>query len=749
MSYNATAAPSFPGALPGPRNRTLAILLVSVLGLFLEMMLIRWVSTEVRIFAYLQNTVLVVCFLGLGMGCFTCRQPISARHLLLPCLVLVVLLAVPLTRDAAGKIGNWLSVLDDLVIWSQEHSASPWEGTAKVGVGLLFTFALMVLLWEVFVPLGRLLGRLLDDHPHTIRAYSVNVAGSLLGIWSFALLSSWYLPPGAWALACGLLLVPFLGTGRERLVNLGLVAAIVAGCWAAGHERGALNVVWSPYQKLALFDIDNRHPSYAGKYMITVNNASYQGIIDLGEEGLAENHRIPKEQHGLSQYDLPLRFRPGAERVLIVGAGSGNDVAGALRGGAAQVTAVEIDPAIVALGRQHHPERPYHDGRVRVVIDDARSFFATTPEKYDLVVFGLLDSHTTTAMTNARLDHYVYTLESLRHVRSLLSDDGVIVLSFEVHKPYIADRMSRALTEVFGRAPLTFWVPASGSGWGGAFFVTGSKPAIDRALADDPRLAGQVARWQTDRPLELPHTAAITTDDWPYVYLQRARVPTLYWLLGVLLLGLVGYARFRLGGEMPSLTRWHRSCWHFFFLGAAFMLLEVQNISKASVVLGNTWQVNGVIVSGVLCMILLSNLLVALWPRVPLAPVGVCLVGSCLALYFFDLSRLAFLNYEVKALLVGALTTLPMFFSGILFIRSFASAGRRDLALGANLLGALVGGLIQSVTFVTGVKALLLIVAGLYLAALLAWPRQSAVEGVREEEAEGTGARAETVALPS
>ena len=45
------------------------------------------------------------------------------------------------------------------------------------------------------------------------------------------------------------------------------------------------------------------------------------------------------------------------------------------------------------------------------------------------------------------------------------------------------------------------------------------------------------------------------------------------------------------------------------------MLLEVQNISKASVVLGNTWQVNAVIISGILIMILLANAFAAQFPR--------------------------------------------------------------------------------------------------------------------------------------
>lgn len=149
------------------------------------------------------------------------------------------------------------------------------------------------------------------------------------------------------------------------------------------------------------------------------------------------------------------------------------------------------------------------------------------------------------------------------------------------------------------------------------------------------------------------------------------------------------------------------------------MLLEVQDISKASVVLGNTWQVNAVIVAAILCMVLLANLIVALRPEMSQVPIAVALIVTCLGLCFFDLSRLAFFPYPVKAVLVGTLTTLPILFSGIIFIGSFTKAERKDLALGANLIGALVGGLLQSVTFVTGIKALLLIVAGLYLLAML------------------------------
>jgi hypothetical protein len=171
-------------------------------------------------------------------------------------------------------------------------------------------------------------------------------------------------------------------------------------------------------------------------------------------------------------------------------------------------------------------------------------------------------------------------------------------------------------------------------------------------------------------------------------------------------------------------SRWSHSHWHFFFLGSAFLLLEVQNISKASVILGNTWEVNAVIVSGVLSMALLANLLTYKFPKIQVHFVYFALITTCLILYFVDLAQFAFLPYATKALVVGSLTTLPMLFSGIIFIRSFAIVVGKNEALGANLVGALVGALLQSVTFVTGIKALLLVVAGFYLLSMITMPTQ-------------------------
>jgi hypothetical protein len=147
-----------------------------------------------------------------------------------------------------------------------------------------------------------------------------------------------------------------------------------------------------------------------------------------------------------------------------------------------------------------------------------------------------------------------------------------------------------------------------------------------------------------------------------------------------------------------------------------------------------------VIISGVLVMVLVANVIAARWPRLPLAWVSACLLGSCLGLYFVDLSRLASLAYPLKATLVGLLTALPMLFSGIVFIHAFARTQRKDLALGANLLGALAGALLQSVTFLTGMRALLLIVAGLYLAAMLVRPKPGSGSAANDDHRIDTAA---------
>jgi len=421
--------------------------------------------------------------------------------------------------------------------------------------------------------------------------------------------------------------------------------------------------------------------------------------------------------------------------VLVVGSGTGNDVAGMLRNGAEHVTAVDIDPVILSFGRRYHPERPYDSKRVETVVTDARSFFARTDDRYDVIAFGFLDSHTTTSLTNARLDHYVYTAESFAHVKGLLREDGILCVTFYPLRDFILDRIAVELRNVFGEEPLAYSFPAGAHGYPGVTFIAGNLETARERIASVPELE-RLNRLAEADPVDLPYVTPPATDDWPYLYLDQPRIPLLFVLLAGLLALLVLYAARTL--DLPATMNprtWNRESWHFFFLGAAFLLLEVQNISKASVVLGNTWLVNAVIITGVLAMVLIANAIVIRWSAIPLAPVYGVLLATVLALYFVDLARFAFLPFAWKAVIVGALTTLPMLFSGIAFARAFAATVRKDHALGANLLGALVGAVLQSMSFLFGIKALLLAVAVFYLAAALTRPGAARLRTAKAEPA--------------
>jgi len=264
-------------------------------------------------------------------------------------------------------------------------------------------------------------------------------------------------------------------------------------------------------------------------------------------------------------------------------------------------------------------------------------------------------------------------------------------------------------------------------------FVTGNLETIQKQLEQNQRLTAYIQRQQEKYPLHLAHQTRVITDDWPYLYLESPRIPVLYYLLIGLMI-LIFARSYKKWQAHENISLVNRTFWHFFFLGSAFLLLEVQNISKASVVLGNTWQVNAVIISGVLGMALVANWIAYKFPKIPLTLIYVLLIGTCLSLYFIDLARFGFLPYSMKAAIVGSLTSLPMLFSGIIFVRSFAVATDKSNALGANLMGALVGALLQSITFIIGIKALLLIVAGFYFLSLLTAPNQALQEQSTIEE---------------
>jgi len=636
---------------------------------------------------------------------------------ILSLLVFFVYCPIDLGVFAIGNITAYLSNLKDFVIWYQAVTPGV-KGAGEIVLGVAMLGLLTVGIVYLFVPFGQLLGQLLAESERPLRAYTINILGSLVGILLFTLLSFVSLPPLVWFVLLFVFVAVLLLTENERRLlvpSAGLMGVMIALLlWHEGLRvnREGNEELWSPYQKLEIVPMDMRIGSATVRpgYVINVNNVPYQQAVNLSYEFVASNPQI----YGFSSpdllkfdhYNLPYLFAESPDDVLIVGAGAGNDAAGALRNGAKHVDAVEIDPLIMRIGKRLHPEQPYASDRVRLINDDARSFFHRANKRYDLVVFGLLDSHTLSSnLSNVRLDNFVYTLQSIEEAKSLLKPEGTLVLMFDVKDRFIGQGVFEIMMRVFHAPPLCFKLEDTIRGWGGSVFISGDKSVISQAMSRHPFLETLVddSFALADAPNQIP------TDDWPYLYLSGRRTPSLYYIIfGLLLLISAVLVRRNFHG-LKGMD------WHFFFLGAGFLLIEVQNVSKLALLFGATWFVNSVIISAIFVMILLANYYVSTVRIASHAPYYAGLAGTLILIYLFPLGRLAALSLLPKAAVSGILLSLPIFFAGIIFAHSFRKARSLNTVFASNLIGAMLGGMLECTSFVFGIKALLLLALLLYM----------------------------------
>ena len=705
--------------------------LASVLGLFVELLMIRWISSEVRIFAYLKNYVLVSCFLGFGLGCYLCRKRINLVALLAPLFSLVFLIKFPWEplRALISALPSYLGVASEVNFFGIPSVPLSFVAIMGLVAAVAITVPLFILNAMAFIPLGQFVGGYLETAPRGIRAYSVNILGSLAGIVLFTVFCLLSQPPIVWFGAAGLLLVMLL----SKIPRLQWMTAAAFGLClvlVGWPVKGDLRQYWSPYQLLTVApQVENGELI---SYQLDTNHTWFQRVVNLSPEFVAAHPQFYKEvPANWDAYNLPYHFYPQPASVLVLGAGMGNDVAAAVRNGAGHVVGVEIDPLIIKLGKELHFEHPYSSPRVAVVNNDARSYVQNGHEKFDLIVYSLLDSHTNISHYSAvRIDNYVYTLQALQAAKRLLNEDGLLILKFQVNTPWIAGRLSGLLEAVFGRTPLDFYAEASSHSTGGRFFVAGSVPRLERSLAD-PDLASYV-RSHGNIPMQ---KARLTTDDWPYFYQHEPGLPFIIIIVSVVLIILTRLLIRQTGGGGRSIH------WHFFFLGAGFLLLESQIISRMALLFGTTWLVNSIVIAGLLLLIVAANLLVERYPSIPagLAYIGIFL--SILVSYALPLQSLFFQAFWLKALAATFLLCLPAAFASIVFIKSFATAHFSGEALGSNLYGALVGGMLEAASMWTGIRSLLIVAALLYLASYAFRPEREreAVPSRATEQAQAPG----------
>jgi len=695
-----------PIEFPSEESSMWRLLLVSSAGLYLELVLIRWLGTEVKIFAFFQNLSLIVCFLGFGLGCFGSKQRGSLIPSLAATTTLVFLVNLPIEawHRFLKLISSVLSYTPDAALWGGLHNLSSAVYLQSIVASVLVVALFLMLLIIAMIPLGRWVGYYLEAAHNTVVSYSVNLLGSLVGIWLLAILAFIWLPPSYWFAAAFVLVMfaqPF--SWRSTLVALALLVVTLLSL----KPTVGKSVYWSPYQKLTVEQHDDQ------QYQINVNNEGYMSIANLSPQALAKN-RLLAGNFQNSSYDSPFQFAKSTDRVLVVGSGAGNDVAAALRHGALHVDAVEIDPLISTLGARLHPERPYASPKVHLVNNDARNFMRQCRDKYDVIIFGLLDSHTEfSGYSNMRVDNYVYTEESFRDARRLLNKDGILVLKFEVRQPWtwIGQRFYTMLGRIFPHPPLTYYAAPVEALLSATVFIESDSPYLWERSKDT-----HVSEFLSARPPEFALTSdkapAPTTDNWPYVYHHGHSIPRAYFAVSAVILII---ALYMVG---PFFKPKESSAWQFFLLGAGFLLMETQLVSRLALYFGTTWLVNSIALTGILTVLLLSNFYVLYRRPRSLSIYYVCLCAALVLNYLVPWSLIPG-SGALIGIVVCAAYCVPVFFAGIIFTESFRRCGGRSDAFGANMLGAVAGGLAQNLSFIVGMEALLLIAAAVYGAAAI------------------------------
>ncbi|MGY4421100.1 spermidine synthase [Bradyrhizobium sp. JR6.1] len=564
---------------PNQRQAGFNLFLVGFLILFLELACIRWFSAKVVFLQFFTNIVLLAAFLGMSCGCLAARRTTNWLALF-PGLALVTFAAV---ATIMVLYSNWGQFAVDV-----GHQASPQEvffGTeyrnpdlAKFVVpieaiaGLFF-----VLIALMFVGLGQTLGRAFDAYPNRVAGYSLNIGGSLAGIVGFSLLSFAQAPPVVWfGISCAGIVYLLYQDKALSILRLATII-IVVGFTAFYTDRSdSHDIRWSPYYAVDLNKSNG---------VITVNSIGHQEMMPFSERGSSYSLI-----HLLQQHSGGAPFK----NVMIIGAGSGNDLAHALRFGVERIDAVEIDPVIQNIGIHNHPDKPYQDPRVVPHLDDGRHFLRTTERKYDLVVYALVDSlilHS--GYANIRLESYLFTEQAFQDVRRVLKQDGVFVMYNYYRQGWIVQRVAEMAKQVFGCDPLVLPLPyketlTSSEAVGFTTIIAGCNPRISTAFRDrgqfwlnsippenlavngfdkpqekgQDKAAAQHGDWVPLAPAKLvvdnEGARQSTSDDWPFLYVSGRLIPDLtvrsMILLGVLGLGLVYLfkAEGRLATQQPD-----------------------------------------------------------------------------------------------------------------------------------------------------------------------------------------------------
>ena len=633
------------------------LVFLAFLVLFVELALIRWLGSNVVYLSFFTNFVLLGSFLGIGVGFLRARSRLNLFPYSPIALALLVglVLIFPVQIDRSGS---------DLIFFGEyETTGLPtWLTLPSLFLAVAGVNAMLA---------EGLARQFIRFEP--LEAYRFDIIGSVLGILGFSALSFLGAPPVVWGAVAGTAFLVLLPPDL-RVVQVVAIAGLV---FMLGRESMVSEYTWSPYYRITAVEY------HEDEWSVAVNGIPHQIIAD--RERLSEIEPL---------YRIPYERSSGAlDHVLIIGAGTGNDVAAALARGAGHVDAVEIDPKLYELGRRVHPDRPYDDSRVDVHITDGRAYLEQTSQRYDLVLFALPDSLTLVGgQSSIRLESFLFTLEAMEAARDVLKPGGAFSMYNFYREDWLIDRFAGTLDTAFGQAPC---VDTLGHVGRRAVLTVGT--SADAVSCDSPWIRGA-------------EVVPPSRDDHPFPYLREATIPGFYLLtMGLILAAGVLMIRLAGGSFRPM-----RNYLDLFFMGAAFLLLETKSVVQFALLFGTTWFVNSIVFAGVLVSVYLA---IEVTRRSALPRPGflyVALFVSVIVAIAVPTDRLLAMPDALRVVSAVALWFTPIFIANLVFAQRFQRVEESNVAFGANLLGAVAGGVLEYFALVSGYTLLAIIVAALY-----------------------------------
>ena len=676
-------------------NIYILIALAAGLGLFIELAIIRIHSSYFQLFAYFKNLSLLSCFLGLGIGYSFSKLKLYSLNWTFPLIALQV---------------SFMYILKDtpITLFFQNPVSEVWNMGQSVAIGffhvfLIYFFIATIFLFNAlaFIPLGHLVARLMYK-TDALKAYSYDLLGAIAGICLFTILSFLWTGPTIWLVFSFTALI-FLQYNLKLNVKFSCITFVILFLTLNLFNTPSKLDLHSPYQNVSVKFNNNE----AIPITVQSNNIWLQTPINLSNKFYQEKnsdwHKLYIIPFTSTEYDF--------KNILIVGSGTGNDVATAIRYTKAKIDAVEIDPLVANLGERFHPEKPYSNPRVNLTINDARNFIKEVDKKYDLIVYSVLDSHANlSSKGGVRLDSYVYTLESFYEAKKKLNEQGVMFLSFAVSTEQMGNKIYKMLKLNFDNEPkiLTRTKDSNDLNFQEgiySFVVSDNEVSLDLSQTN-------FKETNIFKNEKYYNDVDISTDDWPFFYMSYRIYPVSY----VVLISVIFFVSLIFLKKMTKMNI-RKFSFPSFFLGVGFMLMETKGITELAKIYGSTWFVVSIVITAILSMAYLANLFIIKGIKISINKVYFLLITSLFLSY--TLTFINFYNYPIILLkfLIPIVLTFPVFFSGLAFSKELVRYGSTANALSCNILGAIVGGLLEYNSMYFGFKFLYLLAILFYFMA--------------------------------